>query len=625
MPETGSDTCTDTDIGTSRNNSGSNDEGHSRSHVFGFMSNSYSHSQGGQSQRGVAHRRRQESTPRIVQGCVEEKRSEGEENVHVQSDFWHEIASGVPFSAVSNKSPLITSDSEEALLCDEMPSQKTERKRDESDEKEEGRLVVVESKKLEQEDLNEFATENTGLVKEEKQEEDREKKVTVRKKWKEDINDEGKREHKEEVRRRMIAEASENDETKKNTKTEDTEDLKSEKSSNELQPSSSITSNIALKKRDSGEDEGALKNSDVSEVMEERRDSVGFVKGISAILKQEKTTNIPDEKGIAGDAKLSNTCSEKDSQGEYVSGKRGVGKGDGEEISSVSVPVFEKSASDISQEDVQLLARQISSGKTRPNQSFRVSASKIPPPKPNEQMTVDEVSAQRSITDKSPRRLIIPTESIRRPLTENDVIKFKLSDECSGEIRTHTLREDGNVPRKRLLSEDSTASLSASLSKPPLHSDDNGSMTSRRKQLIDSAASVSTSLPTSRTSPRPIPVPILTPTSLPVPLPLPVSTSLSVAVSTPMHGTGSGSGNGCGSGSRSGSNSGSVGGIDEKMRQLDEKLRRLEAIDRRHEDREKALQREKKVTDQKALALEIRMQEFEERYCAAYVHTFDLT
>ena len=613
MPETGSDTCTDTDIGTSRNNSGSNDEGHSRLHVFGPVSNSYSHSLGGQSQRGIAQRRRQESTPRIVQGCVEERRSEGEENVYVQSDFWHEIASGVPFSAVSNKPPLITSDSEEALLCDEMPSQKTEIKRDESDEKEEGRLVVVESKKLEQEDLNGFAEENTGLEIEEKKEEKREKKVNLRKEWKEDIKEEGKREDKEEVRRRMVAEASENDEMNKYTKTEDTEDLKTEKSSNALQPSSNITSNIAMNKRDSGEDEGALRNSDVSEVMEERRDSFGFVNGIAAILKQETTTNITDGKGTAGDAQLSNKCSEKDSKGEYVSGKRGEGEGDGEESISVSVPVFEKSASDISQEDVQLLARQISSGRTRPNQSFRVSASKIPPPKPNEQMTVDEVSAQRSITDKSPRRLIIPAESIKRPLTQNDVIKSKLSDECSGEIRTHALREDGNVPRKRLLSEDSTASLSASLSKPPLHSDDNGSMTSRRKQVIDSAASMPTSLPTSRTSPRPIPVPILTPTSLPVPLPLPVSTSLSVAVSIPIHGTGSGSGDGSGSGSRSGSNRGSVGGIDEKMRQLDEKLQRLEAIDRRHEDREKALQREKKVTDQKALALEIRMQEFEER------------
>ena len=53
---------------------------------------------------------------------------------------------------------------------------------------------------------------------------------------------------------------------------------------------------------------------------------------------------------------------------------------------------------------------------------------------------------------------------------------------------------------------------------------------------------------------------------------------------------------------------------EEKMRILDEKLKKLDAAERAYEEREKAMARSNILAEERAIALEVRMQEYEERW-----------
>ena len=245
---------------------------------------------------------------------------------------------------------------------------------------------------------------------------------------------------------------------------------------------------------------------------QKEKGNFGIVKGIAAILKHDKGKNASDVKGHDKDC-------------------------DKDKGSDVMVI---KNANEINEEDVMLLARQLSYGKARPNRSRRVSAARVAVPKNHQPSLEGSLRRPQPPDDGNPGR--------PRPPDDIGILR-KPSDDAS--LKKFNLAEEPVCVRARIRSEDSVPSMS----KPPLHSDDCSSIGSRRRR----SSSIS---PLVKNSPRP-------------------SAGESL--------------------------------VDEKIRLLDEKLQKLEAVEKRVEERERAMEIARKVTENKALALEIRMLEFEER------------
>jgi IQ calmodulin-binding motif len=184
---------------------------------------------------------------------------------------------------------------------------------------------------------------------------------------------------------------------------------------------------------------------------QKEKGNFGIVKGIAAILKQDKSKNAADK---------DKDC-DKDKSAEIM-------------------PT--KNASEINEEDVMLLAKQLSYSKVLPNRSRRVSASRVAGPKnPTLQSLEGSVRRPAPPDDGNPGRPRPPEDIVgrRRPSDDASLKKYYLSE------------EPVNV-RARIRSEDSLPSMS----KPPLHSDDCSSIGSRRRR----SSSIS---PLVKNSPKP--------------------------------------------------------------------------------------------------------------------------